>query len=124
MKLLSASVPQSGFQPGRRSFWPPKDALTAKSLSQPPVAVKPTSFEIGQGETTTLRMLAGLETPTSGEIRFDGRVMNDVKPHERDMPMVWQPGEPFRGQRTLTLLASGAVPGAILGYTSLEYAPF
>jgi spermidine/putrescine transport system ATP-binding protein len=66
------------------------------------VAVKPTSFEIGQGEflaimgpsgcgkTTTLRMLAGLESPTSGEIRFEGRVMNDVKPHERDMPMVWQ----------------------------------
>jgi spermidine/putrescine transport system ATP-binding protein len=66
------------------------------------VAVKPTSFEIGAGEflaimgpsgcgkTTTLRMLAGLEAPTSGEIRFEGRVMNDVKPHERDMPMVWQ----------------------------------
>ena len=59
------------------------------------VAVKPTSFEIGQGEflaimgpsgcgkTTTLRMLAGLEAPTSGEIRFEGRVMNNVKPHER-----------------------------------------
>ena len=66
------------------------------------VAVKPTSFEIGAGEflaimgpsgcgkTTTLRMLAGLEAPTSGEIRFEGRVMNDVKPHERDTPMVWQ----------------------------------
>jgi spermidine/putrescine transport system ATP-binding protein len=66
------------------------------------VAVKPTSFEIGRGEflaimgpsgcgkTTTLRMLAGLEVPTAGEIRFEGRVMNDVKPHQRDMPMVWQ----------------------------------
>lgn len=66
------------------------------------VAVKPMSFEIGAGEflaimgpsgcgkTTTLRMLAGLETPTAGEIRLDGRVMNDVKPHERDTPMVWQ----------------------------------
>jgi spermidine/putrescine transport system ATP-binding protein len=66
------------------------------------VAVKPTSFEIGAGEflaimgpsgcgkTTTLRMLAGLEAPTGGEIRFEGRVMNDVKPHERDTPMVWQ----------------------------------
>ncbi|MFN4143351.1 ABC transporter ATP-binding protein [Aestuariivirga sp.] len=66
------------------------------------VAVKPTSFEIGAGEflaimgpsgcgkTTTLRMLAGLEAPTAGEIRFEGRVMNDVKPHERDTPMVWQ----------------------------------
>ena len=65
-------------------------------------AVKPTSFEIGAGEflaimgpsgcgkTTTLRMLAGLEAPTGGEIRFEGRVMNHVKPHERDTPMVWQ----------------------------------
>jgi spermidine/putrescine transport system ATP-binding protein len=66
------------------------------------VAVKPTSFDIAAGEflaimgpsgcgkTTTLRMLAGLEAPTAGQIRFEGRVMNDVKPHERDTPMVWQ----------------------------------
>ncbi len=66
------------------------------------VAVKAMNFTIGKGEfvaimgpsgcgkTTTLRMLAGLEAPTSGEIRLDGQVMNDVKPHERDTPMVWQ----------------------------------
>lgn len=44
----------------------------------------------GCGKTTTLRMLAGLERPTSGEIRIDGRLMNDVKPHERETPLVWQ----------------------------------
>jgi spermidine/putrescine transport system ATP-binding protein len=44
----------------------------------------------GCGKTTTLRMLAGLEAPTEGEIRMQGRVMNDVPPHERDTPMVWQ----------------------------------
>lgn len=44
----------------------------------------------GCGKTTTLRMLAGLEKPSRGEIRFDGQVMNDVKPHARDTPMVWQ----------------------------------
>ncbi|WP_299963473.1 ABC transporter ATP-binding protein [uncultured Roseobacter sp.] len=66
------------------------------------VAVKQMNLTIGQGEfvaimgpsgcgkTTTLRMLAGLEAPSTGEIRLDGRVMNDVKPHERDTPMVWQ----------------------------------
>ena len=44
----------------------------------------------GCGKTTTLRMLAGLEQPSAGEIRLEGRVMNDIKPHERDTPMVWQ----------------------------------
>ncbi len=44
----------------------------------------------GCGKTTTLRMLAGLETPTGGEIHIAGRLMNDVKPHERDTPLVWQ----------------------------------
>lgn len=44
----------------------------------------------GCGKTTTLRMLAGLEAPTSGDIRIGGKLMNDVKPHERDTPLVWQ----------------------------------
>ena len=44
----------------------------------------------GCGKTTTLRMLAGLEAPSEGEIRMQGRVMNNVPPHERDTPMVWQ----------------------------------
>ena len=44
----------------------------------------------GCGKTTTLRMLAGLEAPSAGEIRIAGQVMNDVAPHERDTPMVWQ----------------------------------
>ena len=44
----------------------------------------------GCGKTTTLRMLAGLERPSEGEVRMHGRVMNDVPPHGRDTPMVWQ----------------------------------
>ena len=44
----------------------------------------------GCGKTTTLRMLAGLETPTNGTVKIDGQLMNDVRPHERDTPMVWQ----------------------------------
>lgn len=35
-------------------------------------------------------MLAGLETPTEGEVVIGGRVMNDVPVHERDTPLVWQ----------------------------------
>ncbi len=44
----------------------------------------------GCGKTTTLRMLAGLEQPSEGEIRISGQVMNEVSPSERDTPMVWQ----------------------------------
>ncbi len=44
----------------------------------------------GCGKTTTLRMIAGLEVPTEGEVRISGQRMNDVPVHERDTPMVWQ----------------------------------
>ena len=44
----------------------------------------------GCGKTTTLRMLAGLEEPTEGDIRLAGKSLLGVKPHERDTPMVWQ----------------------------------
>lgn len=44
----------------------------------------------GCGKTTTLRMLAGLEKPTSGVIRLSGTVMNELGPQQRDTPMVWQ----------------------------------
>jgi len=44
----------------------------------------------GCGKTTTLRMIAGLERPTDGEIRFNGTVVNDVKARNRDIAMVFQ----------------------------------
>ena len=44
----------------------------------------------GCGKTTTLRMLAGLEVPSDGDIFLDGEIMNEVSPHERDTPLVWQ----------------------------------
>ncbi len=44
----------------------------------------------GCGKTTILRMLAGLETPTEGEIRLNGKRINELKPSERNTPMVWQ----------------------------------
>lgn len=44
----------------------------------------------GCGKTTTLRMIAGLEDITSGSIRLDGRVINDVPPKNRDLAMVFQ----------------------------------
>jgi ABC-type sugar transport system ATPase subunit len=44
----------------------------------------------GCGKTTTLRMIAGFEDPTSGEIRIDGRVINDLEPRDRNLGMVFQ----------------------------------
>lgn len=44
----------------------------------------------GCGKTTTLRMLAGLEFPTSGDIRIGDRLVNDVAPGQRDIAMVFQ----------------------------------
>jgi multiple sugar transport system ATP-binding protein len=44
----------------------------------------------GCGKTSTLRMIAGLETPTSGEIRLADRVINNLYPGERDIAMVFQ----------------------------------
>jgi multiple sugar transport system ATP-binding protein len=44
----------------------------------------------GCGKSTTLRMIAGLEEITDGEIAVDGDVVNDVPPKDRDMAMVFQ----------------------------------
>src|SRR3984885_8027426 len=44
----------------------------------------------GCGKSTTLRMIAGLEDITGGEISVDGEVVNDVPPKDRDMAMVFQ----------------------------------
>lgn len=44
----------------------------------------------GCGKTTALRMLAGFETPTSGEVLLDGEVVNDLDAHRRPVNMVFQ----------------------------------
>lgn len=44
----------------------------------------------GCGKTTTLRMIAGLEDITSGQLKMGGRVVNDIAPGERNIAMVFQ----------------------------------
>ena len=46
----------------------------------------------GSGKTTVLRMIAGLESPTTGDILFDGASVNEVDPADRDIAMVFQDG--------------------------------
>ena len=44
----------------------------------------------GCGKSTLLRIIAGLDEPTSGELRIDGRLMNGVPPAKRGIAMVFQ----------------------------------
>jgi len=44
----------------------------------------------GCGKSTTLFMLAGIYAPTSGELKFDGRVVNEVEARDRNVGIVFQ----------------------------------
>ena len=44
----------------------------------------------GSGKTTCLMLLAGFETPTSGQILMDGQLLNTIPPHRRNIGMVFQ----------------------------------
>src|SRR5699024_12009703 len=44
----------------------------------------------GCGKSTLLRMIVGLEDITDGELRIDGKVVNDLAPRDRDLAMVFQ----------------------------------
>ncbi|WP_089943544.1 ATP-binding cassette domain-containing protein [Candidatus Entotheonella palauensis] len=44
----------------------------------------------GCGKTTTLRMIAGFEEPTAGDILMDGRPVTDLDPGQRNLGMVFQ----------------------------------
>ena len=44
----------------------------------------------GCGKTTTLRMIAGFQEPDSGEVIFDGKIINGVPPHKRQLNTIFQ----------------------------------
>jgi multiple sugar transport system ATP-binding protein len=74
----------------------------SKRFADGTVAVKEADFTIADGEffilvgpsgcgkSTLLNMIAGIEEVSGGEIRVDGRVVNDVDPKDRNMAMVFQ----------------------------------
>ena len=71
-------------------------AVQGVSLYQSPGETLGIVGESGCGKSTTLRMIAGLEQPDSGEIIIDGRVVNDVPASERGIGFVFQNYALFR----------------------------
>ena len=61
----------------------------------------------GCGKTTALRMIAGLEEPTSGAIAIGGEVVNGVSPRDRDIAMVFQSYALYPHKTVLENLAFG-----------------
>jgi iron(III) transport system ATP-binding protein len=61
----------------------------------------------GCGKTTTLRMIAGFDFPTSGEIYLDGQDIKGLPPHKRDMSMVFQSYAIFPHLNTYENIAYG-----------------
>ena len=80
----------------------PEKKINLQSTDEGVVAVQQFSLDIkdkefivlvgpsGCGKSTTLRMVAGLEEISGGELIIDGKVMNDVAPKDRDIAMVFQ----------------------------------
>ncbi len=71
----------------------------------------------GCGKTTTLRMIAGLETPTEGEIYIGGKLVNNLHPKDRDVAMVFQN---YALYPHMTVYDNLAFPIRIRGYTKEE----
>ena len=71
----------------------------------------------GSGKTTTLRLIAGLENPSSGEIYIGDRLVNDLSPRERDVAMVFQFPVIYPG---LTVYDNMAFPLEQRGYKKKE----
>jgi multiple sugar transport system ATP-binding protein len=102
MTATAISSPATTTSLGRSTAQAIRFANVGKQFEGGVAAVKDLNLEIrdgellvllgpsGCGKTTTLNMLAGLETPSSGQLFFNDRAMNNVPPEERDIAMVFQ----------------------------------
>lgn len=106
LKDIKKIYPHSGSSRKRSLFKRKKNEPEKKSnlqiTDQGVVAVQSFNLEIednefivlvgpsGCGKSTTLRMIAGLEEITEGELYIDGELMNKVEPKDRDIAMVFQ----------------------------------
>jgi multiple sugar transport system ATP-binding protein len=96
------------------------------------VAVQPLSLDIADGEflvllgpsgcgkTTTMRMVAGLEDPSEGEIRIAGQRVNELEPKDRDVAMVFQS---YGLYPNMTVQENIAFPLKIRGLPAAEIGP-
>jgi multiple sugar transport system ATP-binding protein len=87
---------------GKKGSEPEKKKVNLQITDEGVVAVQQFSLDIadkefivlvgpsGCGKSTTLRMVAGLEEISDGQLIIDGKVMNDVAPKDRDIAMVFQ----------------------------------
>jgi multiple sugar transport system ATP-binding protein len=102
MTATSMSSPATTASPGTSKAQAIRFVAVSKQFEGGVAAVKDLNLEIrdgellvllgpsGCGKTTTLNMLAGLETPSTGQLFFNDREMNKVPPEERDIAMVFQ----------------------------------
>src|SRR5438045_8998901 len=70
--------------------YPGQRAVDHVSLTIPRGGVLSLLGPSGCRKTTTLRMIAGFETPTSGEVRLSGELVNERRPYERNVSTVFQ----------------------------------
>ena len=71
----------------------------------------------GCGKSTTLRMIAGLEEISKGELYIDGKLVNDVVPKDRDIAMVFQNYALYPHMTVYKNMAFGLEP---VSYTHLD----
>ena len=102
----NAARPEAGGREGvsckKKADEPEKKKVNLQITDEGVVAVQEFNLDIkdkefivlvgpsGCGKSTTLRMVAGLEEISGGELYIDGKLMNDVAPKDRDIAMVFQ----------------------------------
>ncbi len=91
----------------RKTYSGGVDAVRGVSLDVPDGAFCVLVGPSGCGKSTVLRMIAGLETVTSGAITIGGRTVNDVEPADRDIAMVFQNYALYPHMRVYDNLAYG-----------------
>ena len=103
LKNIMKIYPHSGDQKkAKKKKGEPEKKTNLQVTDEGVIAVQKFSLDIGDkefivlvgpsgcGKSTTLRMVAGLEEISGGELYIDGKLMNDVEPKNRDIAMVFQ----------------------------------